>query len=365
MQRRLCIAAQSGGWSITWQGGGDLTNANFPGATSIGAGIAQAVLASGGRATLSADGKFTASPDVAVVVFGEPAYAEFMGDRLDHRFDDEEGLALLKRFKASGIRTVAVLLSGRPMWLNRELNVADAFVAAWLPGSEGQGVADVLIGTADGRPRHDFSGHLSVDWPADCAPGSAALYAAGFGQSYATPAPMPVLALRCRAVAGAPSLTTLFARTPGHGVSLIARDASGERPVQRWIGSSPSGAVKLSAFDLEAQEDARAIEFTAKGDLDLLLATPVGRVGSVEIQFTLVTPPIGAVTLGATRTVALESTLKLAADKGYRTARIPLACLADAPIAKLGFHADAPVALRLRSLRIVPEPGPSSCQGPF
>ena len=57
--------------------------------------------------------------------------------------------------------------------------------------------------------------------------------------------------------------------------------------------------------------------------------------------------------------------MAVAADKGYRTARIPLACLADAPIAKLSLHADAPVALRLKSFRIVPEPGPSSCQGPF
>ena len=142
-------------------------------------------------------------------------------------------------------------------------------------------------------------------------------------------------------------------------------DASGERPVSRWIGNSPSGAVKLSAFDLAAQEDARAIDFTAAGDLDILLATPVGRFGSVELVFALVTAPRGGVTLGATRTVSLESTLKLAADKGYRTARIPLACLADAPIAKLSLHADAPVALRLKSFRIVPEPGPSSCQGPF
>ena len=109
------IAAQSGGWSITWQGGGDLTNANFPGATSIYAGIAAAAREGGGSATLSGDGKFTRKPDVAVVVFGEPPYAEFMGDRLDHRLDDEEGLALLKRFKAQGIRTVAVLLSGRPL----------------------------------------------------------------------------------------------------------------------------------------------------------------------------------------------------------------------------------------------------------
>ncbi len=74
------VALQSGGWSITWQGGGELTNADFPGATSIYGGIAEAVKDAGGTATLSEDGGYSAKPDAAIVVFGEQPYAEFVGE---------------------------------------------------------------------------------------------------------------------------------------------------------------------------------------------------------------------------------------------------------------------------------------------
>ena len=73
-----------------------------------------------------------------------------------------EGLDLLRKYRAAGVRTVAVFLSGRPMWMNREMNAADAFVAAWLPGGEGAGVADVLYG------RRPATGRLSFSWPAGC-----------------------------------------------------------------------------------------------------------------------------------------------------------------------------------------------------
>ena len=363
------IAAQSGGWSITWQGGGDLSNANFPGATSIFAGIAAAAREGGGNATLSSDGKFARKPDVAVVVFGEPPYAEFMGDRLDHRLDDEEGLALLKRFKAKGIRTVALLLSGRPLWMNRELAAADAFVAAWLPGSEGQGVADVLVGNPAGRPRHDFSGRLPFAWPADCAAASAALFALGAGGNYAEPPRLPVLRATCARTAGAPADRTLFLRGPASGVTLTARDGGGEQLLARWNGSSPGGAVRVSPFDLTAQEDARTIRWTAPADLLVKFGGAVGARGSVELVFALVTAPSGAVTItGACKDckpVSIESTLRLASDKGLRTARVPLACLSDRPIEGLTLRSEAATSIRLKSLRIVSQSGPSSCQGPF
>lgn len=89
------IAQAAGGWTLTWQGGGELTNEDFPGATSIYAGIAQAVSAGGGRAILSETGDYVEAPDVAVVVFGEQPYAEFVGDKRDLTFRDEEGLRAL------------------------------------------------------------------------------------------------------------------------------------------------------------------------------------------------------------------------------------------------------------------------------
>jgi beta-glucosidase len=155
------IGRQAGGWTLSWQGDGN-TNADFPGATSIYAGIAAAAKAGGGTATLSRDGSFATKPDVAIVVFGEQPYAEMRGDvrTLEFEAGDKQSLALLKKLKAAGIPTVSVFLSGRPLWVNPELNQSDAFVAAWFPGSEGAGVADVLVGG-----KRDFTGKLSFSWP--------------------------------------------------------------------------------------------------------------------------------------------------------------------------------------------------------
>jgi beta-glucosidase len=158
------IGKQSGGWTLTWQGTGNRRE-NFPNATSIFEGLSEAFAAGGGSATLSEDGSYSTPPDVAIVVFGEDPYAEGVGDRPNVDFDSDAGLELLKRFREAGIPTVSVFLSGRPMWVNPELDASDAFVAAWLPGSEGAGIADVLVGNADGTPRNDFHGRLSFSWP--------------------------------------------------------------------------------------------------------------------------------------------------------------------------------------------------------
>src|SRR6185295_1760958 len=107
------------------------------------------------------DGAFTEKPDVAIVVYGENPYAEFQGDRRTLAYSDPQHLALLQKLKDAKVKIVSVFLSGRPLWVNPFLNASDAFVAAWLPGTEGDGVADVLFGA------HDFRGKLSFSWPAN------------------------------------------------------------------------------------------------------------------------------------------------------------------------------------------------------
>jgi beta-glucosidase len=110
--------------------------------------------------------------------------------------DNTESLELLKKLKAQGIPTVAVMLSGRPLYVNPQINAADAFVAAWLPGSEGEGVADVLTG------KSDFTGRLSFSWPKrpDQTPLNVGdkdydpQFAYGYGLSYAVPVETPQLA---------------------------------------------------------------------------------------------------------------------------------------------------------------------------
>ena len=162
------IGKQSGGWTITWQGTNN-TNGEFPGGTSIYAGIKQQVESAGGQVELKVNGEYTEKPDVAILVFGEEPYAEGHGDRetLNYQPGYKSDLKLLQKLKSQNIPVVSVFLSGRPMWVNAELNASDAFVAAWLPGSEGQAVADVLLTDANGEIQYDFTGKLSYSWPAE------------------------------------------------------------------------------------------------------------------------------------------------------------------------------------------------------
>lgn len=160
------IGKQCGGWTLTWQGR-DNDNSDFPNATSVFDGI-QSAVANGGSAVLAPDGQFgDAKPDAAIVVFGEDPYAEGDGDRthLSHSRVNAKPLAILRRLQALGVPTVSVFLTGRPMWINPELNASDAFVVAWLPGSEGAGVADVLFQARTGEQGPDFHGRLSFSWP--------------------------------------------------------------------------------------------------------------------------------------------------------------------------------------------------------
>ena len=161
------IGKQCGGWTLTWQGTGN-DNSDFPNGMSLFDGFVQATADHGGAATLSPDGEFAQDPpDVAIVVFGEDPYAEGDGDRdhLSYSALDSEPLAILRRLQERGILTVSVFLTGRPLWVNPELNASNAFVVAWLPGTEGGGVADVLFRGPNGKLDHDFHGRLSFSWP--------------------------------------------------------------------------------------------------------------------------------------------------------------------------------------------------------
>lgn len=192
------IGKQSGGWSLTWQGT-DTTNDDFPGATSIYQGLAQQINAAGGRVQLSEasdDSELDLSdaiPDVAIVVFGEDPYAEIEGDVTHLGYLSSGDLELVRGLQAKSIPVVSVFLSGRPMWVNPYLNASDAFVAAWLPGTEGAGIADVLLRNAKGDVQYDFSGKLSFSWPAIANPPPAGsvddehppLFPYGFGLTYA------------------------------------------------------------------------------------------------------------------------------------------------------------------------------------
>jgi beta-glucosidase len=248
------IGKQAGGWTLTWQGTGN-SNKDFPGATSIYDGIRAAVSAAGGTATLSADGSYRTKPDVAIVVFGEDPYAEWHGDirSIGYRAADtrneidplrpapespalggwfeprvkapaqsgpEPDLALLMRLRQSHIPVVAVFLAGRPRGITPEFEASNAFVVAWLPGTEGNGIADILFRKKTGEVNFDFSGKLSFSWPRGDANGvhggesdDPPLFPFGFGLAY------------CNRNCDRPSSKTLWQTRP----SLTSRSTPGSR----------------------------------------------------------------------------------------------------------------------------------------
>lgn len=174
------LGNQCGGWTISWQGASGTPTTG----TTILAALKGAV-SKGTAVTFSKDGTGAAGADVGVVVIGETPYAEGFGDRTDLGLAKED-LEAIANVKKAGIPVVVVLVSGRPMVLGDALAASDALVAAWLPGSEGQGVTDVLLG--DFKP----SGKLPFTWPRTMAQmpinvGDAAYdpqFAYGFGLTY-------------------------------------------------------------------------------------------------------------------------------------------------------------------------------------
>ena len=147
------LGNQCGGWTITWQGS---SGRPTDGTTILEA--VQRAVSTKTKVTTSIDGSGAAGAPVAIAVIGEKPYAEGMGDTADLHLSQED-IATVTNLKGAGAKVIAVILSGRPLFLEDIIGQADAIVAAWLPGSEGDGVADVLFG--DYKP----TGKLSFTWP--------------------------------------------------------------------------------------------------------------------------------------------------------------------------------------------------------
>lgn len=148
------IGNQCGGWTISWQG---KSGANTTGGTTILKAVQESV-SNKTKVTFSVDGSDAAGADLGIVVIGEIPYAEMIGDRQSLELAEED-VAVVEKMKQAGMPVVVVLLSGRPMIIDKVIDKADAFVAAWLPGTEGRGVTDVLFGD------YKFTGKLSFSWP--------------------------------------------------------------------------------------------------------------------------------------------------------------------------------------------------------
>ena len=344
------LPKQNGGWTLSWQGTG-ISNKHFPKAESIYAGIRAAVVAGGGSATLNVAGKYSRKPDVAIVVFGEDPYAEFQGDvaTLQYKSGDTADLELLKKLRAESIPVVAVFLSGRPMWVNPQLNASDAFVAAWLPGSEGGGIADVLFAKRDGSVNNDFKGKLPFAWPrtplqTTASPGTEApLFGYGFGLTYQDTGDLAVLS---EVVPPTPegqtsthSYFTAGKASSGWQLAIGEGDAS-RTALNAGVGDSSKGALKVSAVDRSAQEDGRLAKWSGDGAATVALQgeAPIDLQREANGQLSLAfdyrvdVPPTAPVTLalecgtGCRGDLPIGAALKQAPAGEWRQFKVPLHC---------------------------------------
>lgn len=384
---------QTGGWTLNWQGRGN-ANSEFLNGQTIFSGLNEAIGEAGGRATLSPDGSFQQRPDLAIVVFGEQPYAEYRGDRRDlvYEFGDGENISLMRRLKAQGIPVIAVFLTGRPLWVNPHLNVADAFVVGWLPGTEGGGIADVLVAGRDGEVRHDFSGRLSFSWPVSGAgspinepydPG--VLYPFGYGLTLSDQSAWQELSEEPGVVP--PVFEGAFIRR-GDGVmpfSVYVGDSSnGNIPVVDLAARSLAGIVTLRGVDYLAQEDAREISWSGQGKGVFKVATdrPVdsgavqpGTPLAIGISWNVRQAPESAFTLaigcgeGCSGQVRLERLMQDIEGSGWTRSSVPVACFvgdgwtSDSLIEAIEFSTDAAAELVIESVSLQAASPGYDCSG--
>jgi len=372
------IGKQSGGWTITWQGTG-VSNKDFPHGESIYSGIRKAVVAAGGAVELSAAGDFKTRPDVAVVVFGENPYAEFQGDipTVEYSPGAKPDLALLRKLRKRGIPVVSVFLSGRPLWVNAEINASDAFVAAWLPGSEGGGVADVLFKAPDGSVRYDFRGKLPFSWPRTPLQTVAILgqssdpplFPYGYGLRYRGDGNLKVLPEDAAAVVPASVDMRVF--------FVAGRLGSG----WRWIeGKATAANLAVDNTDKSAQEDARRLRWSGAGPawVGLASATPVNflREANGQLSLGLDYKADSAIPAdlelridcgpGCRATLPVAGELAARARGQWNHLAIPLACFANegadmTDVTSFAMQTRGPLILSVANIKLESNEGAVSC----
>ncbi|CAA9523861.1 MAG: beta-glycosyl hydrolase, partial [uncultured Sphingomonadaceae bacterium] len=295
---------------------------------------------------------------VAIVVFGEDPYAEFVGDRASLEFSpaDKRDLELMRRLKAAGVPVVSVFLSGRPMWVNPEINASDAFVAAFLPGSEGGGIADVLFRGPGGAVRNDFKGKLSYSWPKrpDQTPLNRGdrnydpLFAYGYGLTYADNGNLRRLSEERPAGVSAGADGLVFGRSglPA-GWSLGLTEEGGPNVVVTGnAGATGSSRLAVAGVDRRAQEDARRFTWNGSGAASLQISSAqpldISREANGElsliIEYRVDQPPTAPVLVGMVSgagnrvTVPITGALRAAPAGQWTSMAIPLRCLRDAGV---------------------------------
>ena len=373
------IANQSGGWSLTWQGT-DNTNADFPNADSILAGIRAAAGAGNVEFSADAQGVDVSRFDAVIAVVGERPYAEGDGDigpagTLRHSSRYPEDLAVLEAVAGKGKPVITVFVAGRPLYVNDLLNLSDTFIAAWLPGTEGKGVADLLV---QGTRSYDFRGKLSFSWPKSACQtplnfgdaGYAPLFALNYGLRKGQRSKLGKLDTAYPAGGcGASNVVPVHGQADRASFPLAIRSGS----EQLALGADLNATFRLPGITVQTaqvntQQDAKLASWdgkasgaalVARGARALVLPAAVVREGALQFDAIVPAAPQGKVMLGMQDT-ALDATALFArlAGKGKQAVRLPLACFTARGLqleqltAPFSISADAPFAAAIANIEI-------------
>ncbi|HZV67172.1 MAG TPA: putative glycoside hydrolase, partial [Telluria sp.] len=354
------LPLQTGGWSLSWQGT-DNKNSDFPNGDTILAGIVEAAGAANVVYSADAAGVDVAKFDAVIAVIGETPYAEMMGDigpsgTLRHSGRYPEDLAVLQAVAGKGKPVITLLAAGRPLYVNDLMNLSDSFVMAWLPGTEGKGVADVLFS----RDAKGFRGTLSFSWPKsvcqtplnlgdkDYAP----LFAVGYGLDYRSK--NQVGKLEAEWPAGGCGVTTSYpvfnqadrATWPLYVVSGGQRIALGS-DLNRVL-TLPT--VTVETAQVNTQQDAKLVSWTGAATLEAHGAKPAALPafatadGALQFDTIVKAAPQGPVQLAlGAASLDLSAVFRRLAGKPKQTVKIPLACF-TAKGADLA-HVDTPFSV--------------------
>jgi len=374
------MANQSGGWSLTWQGT-DNKNSDYPVSDTILAGIQDAAGKDNVTYSENAAGVDVSKFDAVIAVIGETPYAEGDGDigpagtlRLSGRHPED--LAVLQAVSGKGKPVVTVAITGRPLYTNDLLNLSDSFVAAWLPGTEGKGVSDVLFRKADGKVNADFRGKLSFSWPKSACQsplnvGDAnydPLFKYGYGLNYSSKTTVAALDTSYPEGGCGKSLAVpIYNPTDRSTYALYV--TSGDKRVA--LGADLNAVhnlptVKVETAQINTQQDAKRLTWTGPAKLEAqaskAIKVPAYALadGALQIDAIVSAAPQGKVSIGM-ETVALDAStvFQKLAGKGKQTVKIPLACFGakGLPLAALStpfsVAADAPFAATFANIQVV------------
>ena len=260
------INSQMGGWTITWQAR-ENKNSDYKNVQNIYTVLASYIISQGGSVEFSKDGSYKKTPDTVIAVYGEEPYAEGDGDRKDLQYlgKDSKYLSLMEKFSKQELPIVSIFLSGRPLEVNKQLNLSNAFVAAWLPGTAVEGIGDVIF-TKKGQINYDFKGKLSYSWPkyADQNPNFkdanySPLFPYGYGLNYSSIKNI-VNIEEVNIEKEVNEIILFIGSAYSPGIEFV-QEGSDVEQIQSDIYTSKLQNISLYKFDYKKQDDAKNIKF--------------------------------------------------------------------------------------------------------